>query len=401
MGKASVPPPVRARKEAVAMKKREWQRVARTERYSLFQAVEEPHVFSVRWKRPNGSRAYRVFSALSLENAFAQAPIVSGFETAQHEEQVLLEDAFNGALAESRRNERSRVDWKKSCKRFAVWLVSKHPEAECWNQLTRQMLREYLSTFDGKSATTRRLAVQPIIQTDGFMAREYGTRRIAEFLKIGGTPVAEPAKVYLVDVADFCDWTRQHVAEIEVGVALQGLAGLRLQEATRLVHGKVDLNRGLVEVSGEVKNRWSERVIPVCQRVQEALDRSLRAPVQSVDGRFIPMHHHNYGKLVSRAIRKWNPKVTWKHKDLRNALPTFAASQGVLSDLWEQYLGHAPKTVTARHYLPRLASATAGEEAELDRQMVLFKRLVIGPLEAGMRNEAVHLFSPERVSVDG
>ena len=113
------------------------------------------------------------------------------------------------------------------------------------------------------------------------------------------------------------------------------------------------------------------------------------------------MHHHNYGKTVSKAIRSWNSRISWKPKDLRNALPTFAASNGILSDLWEQYLGHAPKTVTARHYLPRLASASAGESEELERQMELFRRLVIGPLEAGIQGQAVNLFSPEQVYAYG
>ena len=66
-----------------------------------------------------------------------------------------------------------------------------------------------------------------------------------------------------------------------------------------------------------------------------------------------------------------------KSKDLRNCLPTFAVMQGLLNDVWEQYLGHAPRTVTARHYIPRLASASIGESEALERQMELFSLQVI------------------------
>ena len=124
-------------------------------------------------------------------------------------------------------------------------------------------------------------------------------------------------------------------------------------------------------------------------------------PVQSIDGAFVPMHWQNYSKMVSTAIRSWNSNISWKPKDLRNALPTFAASEGILSDLWEQYLGHAPRTVTARHYLPRLGSASAGEKKELERQMLLFQRLVIEPLENAIQGKTVNLFSPLAKAANG
>ena len=57
-----------------------------------------------------------------------------------------------------------------------------------------------------------------------------------------------------------------------------------------------------------------------------------------------------------------------------------------MSDWWEQYVGHAPKTVAARHYLYRLAAPTQGEQAELERRMELLRHHVTRPLDAAIAN---------------
>ena len=181
-----------------------------------------------------------------------------------------------------------------------------------------------------------------------------------------------------------------------MGAALQGLAGLRMTEALRLTWHRVDLERGLIEISGEVKNVYSTRVIPVCQRVLE----SLRG-IANVDGTTGPVIRspkgcsfaqgrrswNNYSHRLSRAMREWNPQINWTPKDLRNCLPTFTLNQGIHSMVWEQYLGHSPKSVTARHYIPRITSVSDGEREALQKQMDLFRNQVIDPLEAMIQQD--------------
>ena len=77
-------------------------------------------------------------------------------------------------------------------------------------------------------------------------------------------------------------------------------------------------------------------------------------------------------------------------RNLRNCLPTFAVMSGLLSDVWEQYLGHAPRSITARHYIPRLASASHGEAEALERQANLFQLHVVQPLEKAMDSNGVN-----------
>lgn len=160
----------------------------------------------------------------------------------------------------------------------------------------------------------------------------------------------------------------------------------------------MNLDRGLIEISGVVKNPYRNRVIPVCSRTVSALNKiqdfgeqdhviSMKGPVirtprggsysNTEDG------WRRYSRALRKKIREWNPSIAWAPKDLRNCLPTFAVEQGIHGDLWEQYLGHAPKTVTARHYIPRLTSVSIGESAALDRQMEMFRFHVVKPIEEG------------------
>ena len=83
-----------------------------------------------------------------------------------------------------------------------------------------------------------------------------------------------PAKAYLADAVDFSAYVRRHAPELEAPAALQALGGLRLQEAYRLTWDKIDLDGALVEISGEVKTDWSRRVIPICARALQALQRA-------------------------------------------------------------------------------------------------------------------------------
>ncbi len=176
----------------------------------------------------------------------------------------------------------------------------------------------------------------------------------------------------------------------------RGPAGLQLLEALRLTWDRVDLERGLVEISGEVKNEYRNRVIPICKKVQDALlcakSRAEEGAAKETDVVVVGERGFPYADFTSystrmrKALRAWNPTCSWAPKDLRNCLPSFATAEGIQGTVWEQYIGHAPKSVTDRHYVPRLASNTSGEERALEKQIALFRQLVIRPLEDAIYN---------------
>jgi integrase len=226
----------------------------------------------------------------------------------------------------------------------------------------------------------------------------YGAPLFALDLRIGNRLKNPPARVFVKDVLSFLDWLRDHAPRLEGPAALQSLAGLRLTEAARVTWNHIDVKHGLVEVSGETKNEFSKRVIPICKRAVEALRRAwaLRpvVKVQEMDGghlattdtgfHFEGGSFDNYGKILGTAIRSWNADIGWTAKDLRKALPTLAATEGWLSPVVEMYLGHAAKGVTATNYVPRLTSVSPGEKDALERSMAILRDLVVKPLEVAI-----------------
>lgn len=393
---------------------KKWIRVLKTKRFNLFQNVISPTLWEVSWKK---SKNYgrRRFNAQDTETAIQQAPIIAGLEQGQtYIKPITLKEAFEMTLNNAKRGKSSRRDWLYNVERFLKWLLVEHPDCIHWHLLTRQIIREYLSNYDDKSDTMKRLSLQPIIQTSRFMSSEYDFKDVTTNLRVGQKLLKKPAMVYLSDVLDFCDYLAKENPRLEVGVALQGLAGLQLQEATRLVWDKVDLQRGLIEISGVVKNEYRNRVIPICSRVREALKRVKELSIKVVTGRIIDLNNTviknrcggafgenwiNYSKEVRAIQKEWNPEVDWKVKDLRNCLMTFATINGLMNNVWEQYIGHAPKGITERHYVPRLAFVSRGEEEQLERQMNIFREQVIKPLEEEIgKNQGEILNNFERMA---
>lgn len=371
---------------------KEWTKVSTQPQYNLYRSAADPRAFQVRLKA-SGGYLRRRFNAPDLASALDEAPRVAGLvRPEQARDAFTLAEAFAMALASTKRRDGSRKAWVKDTEKFLRWLAKRHPLCTRWGTMTRQILREYLATQDGKSDNHRRLMMQPLLQTAGFMHREYGHPNIGERMGIGAKLKTPPKTVYLEDALAFCDWLRENRPHLEAGACLQGLAGLQLQESLRVTWDKVDLKRGLVEISGEVKNDYRNRVIPVCARVLEGLVRSRtrlsKGKVREIQDSVVTGVHgaafedfRSYGRQLAAAIRAWNAECGWAPKDLRNCLPTFATMEGIHGTVWEQYIGHAPKTVTERHYVPRLASRTMGEKKALERQVALFRRLVTDPLD--------------------
>lgn len=344
-----------------------------------------------------------------MENALKKAPEVAELVAPKRparqpktKQQHRIVDALNESLKATSRREGSRKQWNDDVRRFLAWLVNHYPDCKYWHMLNRQIVREYLSVYNGKSDNTKRLLSQPIRQTAGYMSREYGYHNFAERLGTGTKNVKETPDVYLMDVVAFCDFVREFNPRIEAGVALQGLAGLQLQEATRLTWDRVNLEKGIIEISGEVKNEYRNRVIPVADRVIEALKRCYRLQQQFGEENIIEVNNHvllspqgydfckwwkNYSQEVDKAIKAWNPQLKWTPKDLRNCLPTFAVMAGLQNDFWEQYSGRAPRTIYAKHYVPRLATVSKGEREALEQQMKFFHFHVVDHLNKAIAGE--------------
>ncbi len=187
------------------------------------------------------------------------------------------------------------------------------------------MLREYLEQeFPNNTVNTRKHAMRPVSRTAKRMFAHYRIPDFTDGIKPGGTKPRATPSVSLRAVADFCDFARDYsngvgrpFARIEAGIALQGLAGLRLTEAMRLTWDKVDFDLRLIEISGEVKTDSSARLIPICARVEEALYRTQIEQEQAGRGNakhvLLELNAHPFQhylihtNMVHKTRQEWNP----------------------------------------------------------------------------------------------
>jgi len=361
-------------------------------RFNLYRSTKEKSLWQVRLTGL-GNYKRRRFRANNQVEALRKALDKAGLldEEEKNQDMPIL-DASELTLSSTRRGEYSQKEWRRNMMRFMDWINKAHPDIVNWGQLNRGMMREFLATLNGCSPNTKRLVMQPLTQSSGFLHREFGFTNFAERLGLGTKLKSPPKAVYLEDVVSFCDWLKRESPVLEVGAALQGLAGLQLLEALRLNWDKIDLERGLVEISGDVKNSYRQRVIPVAQRVLDALKRSYEQRfgngsevVRGFSGVKIE-DHRSYSRMLRKAFKGWNPRIEWCPKDLRNALPTFCRINGVQGQLtiWEQYIGHAPRTVSDTHYFPRLGSRSKGEKNALERQMNIFREQVVNHVDVAI-----------------
>jgi len=178
-------------------------------------------------------------------------------------------------------------------------------------------------------------------------------------------------------VMDFLDYlTREvHRDSLTVGVALQGLMGFQLQEALRLTWGKINLAEETVTIEGVVKNRYRIRKLPLVNVVSWLLRRAFNG--QALDALVVPGYaaYDNYSHAVTRELKRWDPEVSLKPKDLRNTIQTAAIDGGWYGYYVQRYVGHAPATIGERHY--------HGDQGK--RIIPLFKDKVVVNIEAEIK----------------
>ncbi len=179
-------------------------------------------------------------------------------------------------------------------------------------------------------------------------------------------------------VLDFLDYLSRdpNRDQLVIGVALQGLMGLQLQEALRLSWGKIDFKEETITIDGMVKNRFRIRKIPMVSVVSWILRQSHQN--QSSSNPLISKYaaYDNYSHAVKREMKRWNPEASIKPKDLRNTIQTAAIDGGWYGYYVQRYVGHAPTTIGERHY--------HGDQGK--RMQPLFKEKVVKRIEEEIKN---------------
>jgi len=224
---------------------------------------------------------------------------------------------------------------------------------------TRKTIQHYLEPVHGAS----RWAVK---HTNGryrdFFEGFHMGKKIGQPLKYASKKTKE--YLTITQVVDLLEWMKDQPKSIDLlpTVALQGLCGLQLQEATRLTWDRVDLVNGTVTIEADyrhdprtagIKNSSRVRRLPVPSLVlkilQEACDHQRRP---SGDQRIINVPSWKaYCSRLTHILKAWNPECHLPPSDLRNTLPTEFNNRGWMTVWFRRYFGHAPANQMERAYL--------------------------------------------------
>lgn len=274
---------------------------------------------------------------------------------------LLIEDALIQTNEVITGTEKTHADFVWNTKRFLEWVEAR---LQSWDELSPAdvvMYLRYLQSPErnggkGYSYNTIRHRLLPIRVTSRWLAQSQPDKfkDICAGIRISRQQARieyedQEAAVWSIgQVLNFLDWLEglSPLSRLACGVALQGLAGLRLTEAMRLTWDRVDLEAGTVTISGKVKNRPSARKIPVAGRVLQTLSKYYQQGLQ-------PIHYEcmaNYGHAIRKAMRKWNSKATIPPMNLRKTLPTTADIGGWDSKYVDRYLGHGGISMKEKHY---------------------------------------------------
>jgi len=304
---------------------------------------------------------------------------------------LLIEDAFLRA-ADSRSWRRdTRQDFVKYSIRFLEWA-----RLQYWDEVTREDVARYEKYLWGKGLrpNTVRLYLWAVKFTAKWMYLTGKYPNICEGYRMRKRPNVEEydegKALTISQVCDFLQWlSESRHKDLAPGIALQGLAGLRVTEALRLTWENVDLANGTITIAGVVKNSSSVRRIPVASVVQEALIAAKGT------GRVVNKYRslYSYGKAFRRAVKEWDSSLVLPPKELRNTIPSAAFDGGWDSRYVDRYLGHTATSMKEKHY----------QKVKRDRLVTLLHEHVVKRIEGEINlhrqkgAKVIHL-RPERKS---
>ena len=361
-----------------------------------------PGKWRISWHDSKGSRHRVQLSATSPIEAereaekIRQAPPGQGQKHSpknklkisyQDTPQILICDALVRSAECRVWTECNREHDNRLCRFFLQWTIQEG--LVYWHELRFEHVEHYVKNLQtrGLALQTIQHYIKPIRRTAKWLASNWPRHytNICENLRLSGRgsqnasydDVAGNPVLLIHELLDFLDWLARHPVwdRLTPGVALQGLAGLQLQEALRLTWGKVDFVNETVTIEGVVKNRYRARRIPVASVVSWLLRRAYSSSEQTTDGNLIIPHYNDYrhySHAVRKALRAWNPEVSIKPKDFRNTIQTAAIDGGWYGYYVQRYVGHAPTTIGERHY--------HGDQGK--RLLPLFREKVITRIDA-------------------
>lgn len=253
---------------------------------------------------------------------------------------------------------------------FVRWLRKRHPAVTTWDQLKPAMVQAYVieREQEGRAFDTVRLDLAPIKIAWAYVSENWPELvRPLPKIRLATAPKPEIECLAAGEVAILIDWLREHKPELWPMACLQGLAGLRVLEAASLRIQDVDFKGKTVAIvetdRHKPKNRFSVRVIPVCDEVLESM--RITAANQRVkpaggdlfaDAKGDPWKRTALGHRWTYTLRKAARKTGIRRfsevpsRKLRASFATMASRMGANDRILRAYLGHSPTDIMGAHY---------------------------------------------------
>ncbi len=307
----------------------------------------------------DGKQKRYKFVAESVEEAVKESEKYLGFIPPETPELLTLDTVFSRWLEILGVKDKTFKDYQNYIDLFIGW-IEKRGDIEFFTDIRLEHLQAYANDLvrGGYSQNTIRLYMVPLkaaarwasVNWNGQIHDASRGFKLPKVVKTQYEKEEAPA-LSLTEICGFLEYleTSAEGEKVILGVALQGLAGLRETEVLRLTRNQ--LERDLLTVEGEVKNKPSIRRIPIPALL---LDYISRYP----DGdRFTTYKHYTaYSKVVTEHMEEWQKKHPGvgrrlPARELRRTIPTELKSKGLHGWVTERYLGHSAKTITDKHYV--------------------------------------------------
>ncbi|MCL4735350.1 MAG: phage integrase N-terminal SAM-like domain-containing protein [Candidatus Omnitrophica bacterium] len=303
-------------------------------------------------------RRYRLV-AESIDEAIECSESILGFIPPAAPDLLTPDVVFSRWLESLAVKDKTFKDYKNYIALFLAW-VEKRRDINLFSDMRLEHLQSYANDLvrGGYSQNTIRLYLVAIkaaarwasINWEG-QINDAGKGFKLPRLPHSQYEIQESPAFSILEICRFLQYleTAEGGSKVLLGVALQALAGLRETEVLRLTRDKLD--RDLLTVEGEVKNKPSIRRIPL-----PALLLDYIAEYQDGD-RFTTYRHYTaYSKVVTAHMEEWQrqcPGIGRRlpARELRRTIPTELKAKGLHGWVTERYLGHSAKTITDKHYV--------------------------------------------------
>jgi len=312
-----------------------------------------------------------------------------------------LEEGLVEAVRLSRGNLETKCHANQKARLFLAYMGKRYGSVKRWNDLRPGMLESYVRELEGRG-----LAWDTVRNRIGIV-RSAWLRMHADYPEdVGPLPRIRQAprarrEIQCLDAPDvgaLLDWLKEHRPGLWGMGCLQALAGLRGREAAALRIQDVDFEAFTVTVTTTplhaVKTAASERTLPVCREIMEALratatGQQLR-PVSGelfADSKGDPWRQYPMSGAWTKALRQASLDLDRPHlatvpgRKLRASFATMAGQLAVSDRALKAYMGHVPGDILGGHY----QRVTSDQLASVSEAMETWRETLV---EAPRRKES-------------